>query len=193
MLESLKGQLGPQDALTLIFDGPEASSKSGFTEAWKEGFQATVKVMVEPAKTGFWGHVIRNKYKESLEPKTNFIMHADDDDTYLPGAFDELRRLCTEPETFYIGRVIYADHPGHVMPSQDETIKVGDFSNQNGIIPWALSGKGTWGYDYAGDFEYYKTLLPHVKKIQYLPTQMYRMGSKKGQRGGKRRRSMRSK
>ena len=54
MLDSLKPELEPADAVTIVFDGPDARSASGYTPSWLEGFKAQVTA-IDDAKVGFWG------------------------------------------------------------------------------------------------------------------------------------------
>lgn len=177
IIKSLKPQLCPGDALTIVFDGKDAPKKAGFMMSWVEGFTCAVKVEVEEPAGGSWGHVIRNKYTgQRLTPRTTFIMHADDDDMYLRGAFDNLRKVCTNPRTLYVAKMKYANDPGKVVPTQNRKILAGDIGNPNGIIPWDDSHTSKWTYDYLGDFEYYNGLAPKVAAIKFLPNIIYLVG-----------------
>jgi hypothetical protein len=82
MLDSLKTELLKGDAVTIVFDGPSAKSKSGFKNSWLIGHLAKINSIEQTPALGYWGHGVRTKYQSILTPRTTFIMHADDDDLY---------------------------------------------------------------------------------------------------------------
>ncbi len=174
MLNSLKGELREGDAVTVIFDGRERFVKSGFSDSWTSGFRCKVNVIVQENNTGFWGHPIRNTHVSQLSPRTTFIMNADDDDAYYPGAFDTLRSKCKNPDTLYIAKMNYDDEEDKIIPKGVE-IAENDIGNPNGIIPFDKARLGKWENDYTGDFKYYTSLKPHVKNIEFLDALIYRV------------------
>ena len=173
LLDSLKDELTEQDAITVVFDGADAFTKSTYEDSWINEHKSRVSVIVQDDNTGFWGHPIRQKYVSLLSPKTTYIMHADDDDQYISGSFNILRQLCLEPETLYIAKMNYSKSPGRVVPRQNTKIIEADIGNPNGIVPFDLSPKGQWGMSGVGDFDYYNTLQHNAKRIVFLDTIIY--------------------
>jgi hypothetical protein len=178
MTNSLKDELNENDALTIVFDGPDAKEKSGITDEWTKDYKCKVNIFEQIPAVKSWGHDIRNKYQGILDPETTFVMHADDDDTYIPGSFDKLREICTDPDTLYITKMrrIYKDgRPDDIIPRQNKDIKGGDISSQNGVIPRAIATMGVWENHYGGDFKYYEKLQESAPKIVFLDLIIYRI------------------
>lgn len=173
LLDSLKDELTERDAITVVFDGADAFTKSTYEDSWINEHKSRVSVIVQHDNTGFWGHPIRQKYVSLLSPKTTYIMHADDDDQYISGSFNTLRQLCIEPETLYIAKMNYSKSPGRIVPRQNTKIIEADIGNPNGIVPFDLSPKGQWGMSGVGDFDYYNTLQHNAKRIVFLDTIIY--------------------
>ena len=173
MLDSLKPELSNGDAVTIVFDGPKARAKSTIESNWLEGFKCPVNLVDQVPNLGFWGHGIRNKYQQILTPQTTFVMHADDDDSYVPGSFNKLRKQCTNPDALYIAKMAGDDMK--VIPSQNQEIKMSDIGTPCGIIPAHAAPKSTWEYRYGGDGEYYINLQPYVANTIFLDTLIYRI------------------
>jgi hypothetical protein len=173
LLDTLKDELTERDAITIVFDGPDAFTKSTYQNSWIKDHKSRVSVIVQDDNTGFWGHPIRQKYVSLLSPKTTYIMHADDDDQYIPGSFNTLRQVCVDPETLYISKMNYSKSPGRIVPKQNSQIIASDIGTPNGIIPFDLSPKGEWGMRDGGDFDYYNTVQQHAKHIVFLDTVIY--------------------
>lgn len=159
MLDSLKDELKPNDAITVVFDGPGSTAKSGLDDSWLEGHLSKITTIEQNPNLGFWGHGIRNKYQGILTPKTTYIMNADDDDLYIKGSFDKLRKSCTDSNMMYIAKMKYEKKPNVIIPNQTQELKVGNIGTPNGIIPTDLAAKSEWGYVYGGDFMYYDGLI----------------------------------
>ena len=172
MMESLKNELNTNDALTIVFDGPHTRKKSTITSEWLNGFRCHVNLIDQVPNLGFWGHGIRNRYQQRLSPTTTFIMHADDDDTYIPGAFAKLRFLCSNPNTLYIAKM--AGEDAIAIPKQNHKIQVGDIGTPCGIIPSAITSKSVWEHRYGGDGVYYIELQKHCRTV-FLNEVIYRI------------------
>lgn len=173
MLNSLKNELLEGDAITIIFDGPDALTKSTFTDDWISGFKCPIKKIEESVVLGFWGHAARNKHQGQLTPRTTYIMNADDDDTYIAGSFKSLRSKCTDPNTLYIAKMTYVSNRALNIPRQNKDIVFGDISTQNGIIPFDMAAKGVWKPRYGGDFDYYSDLNKLNPPIIFLDDIIY--------------------
>jgi len=165
MLDSLLYQLTENDCLTIVYDGLSSIPTFNFATAY-----CRINQFCEPEKLGYWGHGIRNKYANLLEKK-DFIMHADDDDIYLPNSFDKLRELCVNTETLYIGKVIY----NNTNIPIDNIIKLGNISTQNGIIPYKLNSKSEWKLQYGGDGIFYENLSKISNNIVFLDVVIYKL------------------
>ena len=152
MLNSLIPQLNSEDHITIVFDGV-AAIPMDFREN-----KCKIHVCEEKVNLGFYGHAIRNKYANILE-KTDFIMHADDDDTYFPNAFDNLRLLCDNKNTLYVARMLT---PAGPIPFPKKTlfqsIKNNYIGTPCGIIPYKFNSKAIWELRHGGDQNFYETL-----------------------------------
>lgn len=172
MLESLKSELLENDCLTIVFDGCTQQHIEILSE-----FSCKIKIYEENPALGFYGHAIRAKYRELLEPRT-FIMHADDDDTYISGSFDILRSLCVNPTTLYISKMYGRLHDG-IIP-RNATISAGNIGTPNGIIPYHLNTLSTWVNHVHGDGMMYELLAKEQaalgNEIVFLPTIIYTVG-----------------
>jgi hypothetical protein len=156
MLDSLLPQLQPNDHLTVVFDGKKDIPTSfQFAEA-----KCHLHLKAEFPALKFWGHGIRNKYARLLE-KTDFVLHADDDDIYLPDTFQYLRDKCRNFDTLYIARMWIGST---LSPSHDD----GNVGTPCGIIPHQLNSKAKWQELYGGDGDFYSALKRQAKSIQHL-------------------------
>jgi len=167
MLDSLKHELTEHDAITIVFDGEKAKTKSTITPDWLDGHKSTVNIIEQIPNLGHWGHGIRNQYQGNLSPQTTYIMNADDDDLYVPGTFERLRKLCVDPNILYISKMEYRDRPDKIIPSKNQILQ-NDIGTPNGIIPAALAGKGRWLEANGGDYNYYNSIKDHAKDVVFL-------------------------
>jgi len=162
MLDSILPQLTEIDHLTIVFDGVQPTDINVETKGH-------VHIHSEPVNLGFWGHGIRNKYAPLLE-KTDFVMHADDDDAYTPDAFSVLRSGCLDNDTLYIVKM---KHPnGRIIPARDHVVH-GDIGTPCGIFPYELNKKATWGEYYGGDGSFYQEILNHTVNIGFIDNVIY--------------------
>lgn len=172
MLDSLKPQLTENDALTLIFDGQYAKKKSTYTDEYGKGMKCKVHVIEQIPGLKAYGHASINKYLPDLQTITTYVMFADDDDHYLEGAFDVLRKKCLDSEILYIAKV--RDKSLIIPPFGHTTIDLGYISKQCGIIPFKDKNKSKLGETgYTGDFDYYKDLKDKVKGLIFLDDIIY--------------------
>ena len=175
LLDSLKGELTEHDAITIVFDGPDAEKKAGYNDVWFSGHLSkhTVMTQIPNLGAGIGGEPVRTKYQTTLKPETTYIMYADDDDEYIKGSFAKLRTICKDPEVLYIAKMDYSDKPGLVIPRQNKEIIHGDIGTPNGIVPFKYAGKAEWGMRYGGDFDYYNALQKSVKSVVFLDLIIY--------------------
>jgi len=165
MLNSLSPQLVESDCLTIVYDGHSTPPVFDLLD-----FKCKVVQHCEPVALGSWGHGIRNKYAPLLE-KRDFVLHADDDDSYLPGAFAKLRIQCTNPETLYVAKM---NNYGGIIPNGN-VIKLNNIGTPCGIIPYDLNIKGTWRHQYGGDGLFYEEIAKSAKSIEHLQTVIYKV------------------
>ena len=165
LIESLSNELTENDCLTIVFDN---NSKRDITNIDK--IKAKVVIYNEDKKLGYWGHGIRNKYASLLE-RRDFILHADDDDTYFPSSFDKLRKQCINSNILYIAKILRSDR--FIIPSDRLQIIIGNIGTPCGIIPYNYNLKGNWGYFYGGDGKYYIDLIKKFGRVQRLNTIIY--------------------
>ena len=175
LLDSLKNELTEKDAITIVFDGPDAEKKSGFNKSWYSGHLSknTTLTQIPNLGAGIGGEPIRTKYQTSLKPQTTYIMYADDDDEYIAGSFDKLRKLCKDPKNLYIAKMNFSDDKGRVIPSQNKEIKFTDIGTPNGIVPFHIAGDAKWGMRYGGDFDYYNAIQHKVQDVVFLDEIIY--------------------
>lgn len=178
MLDSLKNELTGDDAITIVFDGDGSKSSSEISPEKLEGHKAHINIIEQRPNLGFWGHAIRNKYQGILSPTCTFIMHADDDDVYISGSFDKLRKLCIDPNTLYVARMertYKRDIPNDFIPAIDKPniIEIGNIGTPNGIIPSAIASKGEWGYACGGDGHYYTVIKDYVNNVVFVDVTAY--------------------
>ena len=149
MLDSICPQLQKQDYLTLIFDG-------GNTEVFLNT-EATVIQIVNSTPLGGHGHGSRTKWQNHLPG--DYIMNADDDDAYLPGAMDIVREHCTD-HRLYIFQMQYNEH---VMPKQ-HVIEFANIGTPCGVYPTDIL-LPDWPMEYGGDCTFYQRLAGLIDPI----------------------------
>jgi hypothetical protein len=172
MLDSLKDELLENDAITIIFDGENAFNTSTLNDEWLNDHKSKINIIKQSPNLGFYGHAIRNKYQGILTPKTTFIMNADDDDYYVTGTFNKLRRMCFHSNRLYIAK-FYKKNDNTVIPSNLNQIIKDDIGTPCGIIPFNIANKSTWELKYGGDFDYYNNLKKYTPIIEFLDLIIY--------------------
>ena len=166
MLNSLAPMLDEEDCLTIVYDGHAEIPNFNL-----ERFKCKVLCYFEKEALGYWGHGIRNKYANLLEPR-DFVMHADDDDIYIEGTFNKLRTLCNDSSAIYIGKMLVGNA---IIPNPlDLTVYVGNIGTPCGILPFDVNKKGEWIKIYGGDGSFYEQLARLVTPI-FLDIIMYKV------------------
>lgn len=168
MLESLVPQLTAVDHITIVFDGCPAQPVVDVSGAcqihWHEQHPAL----------GAWGHGIRNTWSKRLV-KTDFVLHADDDDVYAEGAFDFLRKHCRNHRTLYIAR--FKRPNGDLIPPFTGVIRENFIGTPCGIIPFDLNEWGAKGSNWllrrGGDGKFYEAIARRAARIQELEFVIY--------------------
>lgn len=181
MINSLRGELKEGDGLTIIFDGKNAKKNSGFSDGWIAGFKAQFHVIEQIPGLKHYGHASLNKYARHVKPETTFVMFADDDDTYVAGSFDILRKKCVNPETLYVAKMKNVEKNLIIPDMGLKEIVLNHIGKPNGIVPYRDVGKAEFGINsYGGDYEYYRSLKDKVKEIVFLDDIIYTIGTDDG-------------
>jgi glycosyltransferase involved in cell wall biosynthesis len=167
MLDSLIPQLNACDHITIVFDDvdiPDLDTKEA---------KCQIHIYHQTPNLGAWGHGIRNKYANKLV-RTDFVMHADDDDIYIDGAFDKLRDACKDINTLYIGILVETDEEiqNPVPPAEIRECLVG---TPSGIIPYNLNTQGFWMLRIGGDGFFYEMIKQKAKSVEILKIPIYRV------------------
>lgn len=178
LLDSVIGQLNKFDAITIVFDGENARDNSGYSNSWITGCECSIFTIDQTPNLGanIGSEPVRTKYQSQLEKITSFVVHADDDDIYLPGAFDKLREQCTDTDTLYIAKFDNADNLNDIVPRCNK-IEYCNIGTPCGIIPYTYRDLATWGNHRGGDYTYYNSLQHKVKNVVWLDTIIYRVMS----------------
>ena len=172
MLDSLKPQLRENDAITIVFDGKHAKKKSTYKDDFVKDMKCKVTVIEQVPGLKAYGHGSMNKYLPDLKPETTYVMFADDDDHYLEGAFDALRKSCIDPDILYVAKM--RNNGGLIPPDGTREIGGGKIGKPCGIIPFKDRAKSKLGETgYAGDLEYYHDLKTKVKGLAFLEDIIY--------------------
>lgn len=155
MLNSLVDELSDNDYLYIAIDGKEYFEKSyNIIHPFIKKFKCNIALNFNVANLGYWGHGCRNKYQKSL--KGDFILHADDDDIYLKGSFDKIRRAIkiTNNKTMLLFK-FYNSYKTKDVVWKDPSIRLMNIGTPCGLIPNIPEKMGNWGHKYGGDLEFY--------------------------------------
>jgi hypothetical protein len=179
--DSLAPQLGADDYITLISD--KADWHVHVAQAFSHVRCNCTKVLIENAGSlGWWGHGSRNKWQRTLPGA--YHLHADDDDLYLPGAFDAIRRHVRDLQPrLYIFRMIRRwDGVVNLIPPMSVThpsqIRPRAVSTQCGVIRAVPELYREWAYLYGGDGHFYKDLVESFgyANVTIVPEVIYQLG-----------------
>ena len=158
MLLSLVNELTEKDTLYIFIDGKDNEAKSKLIiNNVVDLFVCEVIIVVEDEQLGYWGHGLRNKYQSQL--KGDYIMHADDDDSYIEGSFNKIREKINNSENddiiFYYK--FYTNFSLKYFVWNAPIIALGNIGTPSGIIPNKPDLFGEWGYLHGGDYFFYKS------------------------------------
>ena len=171
ILGMLKNQLSEIDFLTVVFDGKDRSKNVENVINFLKDSKCKVKIIVEDKNLGYWGHGIRNKYRE-LEG--NFIYHVDDDDILLDDSFNIIRKHCVDINNIYIFKIFLENNS---IIWKDKILKYANISTQSGVIPMHMNKAGYWQLKYGGDYNFYKELFDKYHII-FIDNVIYRKNKK---------------
>jgi len=169
LIESLD-QLNENDCITIVFDNNKLRKINNINK-----LKCNIVIINEEMKLGYWGHGIRNKYAFLLYKK-DFILHADDDDSYFPGSFDKLRKLCIDPDITYIAKIMI--NKKFIPKPNKFKVCIGNISTQCGIIPYHYNYRSNWGNFYGGDGKFYVD-LNKISRFKFINECIYNYGNSK--------------
>jgi hypothetical protein len=151
-LASIKSQrLIEGDEVLLVHDGKAGTAT---VAAWDHAGLPGQMVVLSAGPHRDWGAAARTA-GQSMGKGTHLLWQ-DDDDWYLPGAFDVIRReIVTAPEEILVFRLVYPD--GRVL-WKDPAIVWKNVSTQMYVVP-RTARLGQWGPQYWGDFEFLQSTV----------------------------------
>lgn len=169
-LASIRAQrLVDGDEVLLVHDG-EAGIQSII--AWDQARLPGQMIVLSAGPHRDWGAAARTAGQVSAGG--THLLWQDDDDVYLPGAFDVIRReIANSPADILLFRLAYPD--GKLL-WRFPGVQVRNVSTQMYVVPRAAH-LGRWGSHYQGDFEFMQTTVAANpdRRIRFVdkPTVMY--------------------
>lgn len=166
MLNSIIMQLKETDYITIVYDNKDVANTFNKVKNLKTKCQLNVIMNNETYNIEAPQHAIRNKYNTL---KGDFILHADDDDIYLPDAMSHIRKYVCNPSTLYIFNTYYRINDKHFKSETfyKKKLELNNIGTQSGVIPHEINKLGIWGDRYEGDYDFYKSIEDKVYRIQY--------------------------
>lgn len=175
-LESAASQLSSKDYLTLLSDGSHEEVASVFNSV---PCNCTKLFIANAEAQGWWGHGSRNRWQSFLPGA--FHMNADDDDIYLPGALDTIRKkIRTLEPKMYIFRMIrrvegMVDLIPPVAITDPSQLMIGTIGTPCAVYR-ALRGElPKWGTSYGGDGEFF-IRMSKIMDVEFVPDVIYQVG-----------------
>jgi hypothetical protein len=155
VLSALK-QLKDNDRITVVYDGVENVQPLEIDDE-------RIILIKEKKHTGFWGHPIRNKYLNQLQG--DYLLMMDDDDIYVPEAFDLIRQSIDDQDLIVFN--IYSEVTRSIMPMDENgrptLIRTCQGVIKNtGVIPYIFENF------YGGDVQFYHNLVNSGMKVKYV-------------------------
>jgi len=149
LINSFESQLTERDYFTIISDNNHDYVKNCLNKDFKFNVNHIVE---EGPPSGIYGHPILNKHINNLDG--DFIMFADDDDRYVPDAFEFIRNVVKEKKLY-----IFKHKWGDTINWREKKIEVGNIGKCMGVIPNTKSlPKFDLSYHGSGDGMFYVEL-----------------------------------
>ena len=157
MLESVQPQMGPEDEIVLLCDGPEVFDRLHRLQSLPR-FWVWHRPTVDELRQGP-GNTQRNSCLDQHLAEGDYLLWGQDDDIYLPGALDAVRAAAEKhpgrPLMFRMhawwGETLWRPSLG-MYP--DELLRVGNVSDQMFIAPNIPEKLGRFTNSYEGDFAF---------------------------------------
>jgi len=183
LLGSLEPQLHAGDALTIVYDArDDAHTRMYVAVVAHRLTQRGVAVRVEWNATNMGiGEAVRSHWGPLLE-RRDFVVHCDDDNVYVPGAFDRNRARIAEDRHEHGGR-------GDALHIFRHTYKVeqwgmatlpwvwpllpvvsrGFVDTGDGVVPYDVNARVAWPPRNGGDGEFYAGVAQLVPRVRHWP------------------------
>jgi hypothetical protein len=163
MLPSLVNQLNSNDYLTIVSDDNHQQVRDAINSL---DFKCTVTHIANSEKLGFWGHGSRNKYQNNL--LGDYILNADDDDSYVDGCFDFIRSVAIENKLY-----LFKFQGGGEFFWRDKIVCIGNIGTPCGVIP---NNKNLpyWEHFYGGDGTFYVSLANMIE-VEFVDYVIYKV------------------
>ncbi|KAK9805659.1 hypothetical protein WJX72_010644 [[Myrmecia] bisecta] len=178
MLASLRDQLQPQDYLTVVFDGRDEQGVFEAAQAQVAEMDVQGEVVFELKAFNNSGKV-RQKYQGK---KGDFVMFADDDNVYTPGALDVIRSIVwRDLDGLYMFKVEQAVKRGKKVLWGIEGIGLGTVDTACGVAPvrhvqkakWSARWHRTYKTYCCADAEFYRQLSAAVPRTYFVDHLIY--------------------
>ncbi len=168
LLDSLCPQLMEWDHLTVASDDEHDFVAATLADS---RFACRVQHRRNPARMGSWGHPSRTLHQNNLAG--DFVMHADDDNSYMEGSFDAIRRVISQTgdwNRLYLFRVDV--QPGLIVWG-NRTVAIGNVDTACGVIP-NRPPFPEWPNFVGGDGAFYIELAKRLP-VEFVDHVIYRM------------------
>jgi len=152
MIRSFAHDLSSEDILTIIWDGTEPDRNL------VDGLKCKVIFFRSNKRLGNYGHAARTYFQKFLSG--DYIMNADDDDIYLPGAMDKIKQHCVDKK-LYIFKMLWNEK---FIPYEAGVMEVGNIGTPCGVYP-NIKDFPEWGSLREGDFEFYNKLSQMLEPV----------------------------
>jgi hypothetical protein len=173
MLNSLVNQLTALDYLYIAIDGEDsvADTKSILSD-YEGKWQCHLIIIEHKTNLGYWGHSLRNYYQKQLEG--DYILHADDDNIYVDGAFDLIRKLVIHRYHLYVFQVEI--NKGHIVPQPDQ-IEINNIDTACGVVANLPHYFEEWKLCRGGDYNFWSSTAKHFhdSHIHFTHQVIYKM------------------
>lgn len=151
MVDSFANDLSQDDILTIICDGCRLKRNV------IDGLKCRLVVIHNKHRLGHYGHPARTYFQHTL--LGDYIMNADDDDVYLPGAIKTVKKYCKEKK-LYIFNMQWGDITIPSYPS----IEMGNIGTPCGVYP-NMPNLPKWENVREGDFHFYNELSKMLEPV----------------------------
>lgn len=143
-IQSITAQLLPLDEVVVVSDGPSDEARKMVAAAGSQ-----YVYLETPDRTWDWGGTPRNI--GIAKAGGRYLAFMDDDDIYLPGALDAIRRAAMEnPLVPLIFRMKHCDK----IIWDEPVLRPGNVSSQMLAVPNINGAVGRWTARYAGDYDF---------------------------------------
>lgn len=126
LIDSIKNQLSSNDIFTIISDTNHEFVKNILSN-YNFDFKVN-HIINDGERLGRYGHPLLNKHINNVDG--DFIMFADDDDYYVDGAFEKIRKYVIEKKLY-----IFKHKWGNTVNWTTKNIVLGNIGKCMGVIP----------------------------------------------------------